>query len=74
MLVAVRRDKDRLSARVQILDPDLAAARRAMGGRPGGQTADGEPESPAAERGVGAPYPAACSLLVGRVAGMACAG
>ena len=60
---AVRRDKDRLAARVKALEQDLAAARRLPGGRAPGEVAEGEPESPAADRGVEAPNAAGAQFL-----------
>ena len=63
-LAVVRRDKDRLASRVKTLERDLATARKATGGRPLGQTGGGEPESPTAERGVGAPNPAGVRYLL----------
>ena len=48
------------------LERDLATVCKATGGRPPVQTGEGEPESPAAERGVGAPNRGGvCYLLAG---------
>ena len=58
-LASVCRDKHCLAARVRTLERDLATARKAIGGMPPGQTGEGEPESPAAERGWGRPIPPA---------------
>ena len=63
-LAAIRRDKVRLAARVKTLERELAAARRAPGGRAPGRTGKGEPESLAAERGVGAPNPSGVSYVL----------
>ena len=65
-LAAVTRDRDRLASRVKTLERDLAAARKATGGRPPGQTREGAEgaEGPTAERAGGPPTPAGVRYLL----------
>ena len=60
---ALRRDKDRLTAKSTVLERE-APRRRAPGGKAPGPTAEGEPEGPTPERGVGAPNAAGARFLV----------
>ena len=70
-LAAVRRDKDRLAARVKTLERDLAAARRATGGRPPGQTGEDDLRAQRPRGGWGRPIPPAfVSCWPGRRHGM----
>ena len=71
-LAAIRRDKDRLASRTKTLERDLATARKATGDRPPGQTGEGEPEGPTAERAGWGGNPAVVRyLLPGSQAGHA---
>ena len=64
---ALRRDKDRLTTKVKMLEREAAPRAKGPGGRAPGSTAEGEAKGPTAETGGGGGNAAAAPFLLAMV-------